>query len=96
MLKGCEKRIYYMKNPPGHYFEEAYLIMRRDFAEKNSAAAQSSRELAAEAERIIRDASAAFAPVRPSRIHGRIVSFVLGAAASSALIGGTALILGLV
>lgn len=29
-LKGCQKRIYHMKNIGGKYFDEAYLILKND------------------------------------------------------------------
>ena len=55
MLKGCQKKIYYMKNPPGKYFEEAYLILKRDLPEAKDNTR--SPDLAFEADRLVRDAS---------------------------------------
>ena len=92
MMKGCQKKIYYMKNPPGKYFEEAYLILRRDIPE--SAKQMRSPDLACEADRIVRDASNYFAPPK-THFFNRGMAFALGAASSSALIGTIALIIGL-
>ena len=92
MMKGCQKKIYYMKNPPGKYFEEAYLILKRDIPESKEY--MRSPDLACEADRIVRDASNYFAPPK-THFFNRGVAFALGAASSSALIGTIALILGL-
>jgi len=92
MLKGCQKKIFYMKNPPGKYFEEAYLILKRDIPEPDSKIP--SPDLASEANRIIRDACNYFSPPK-NHFLSRGVAFALGAASSSALIGTIALIIGL-
>ena len=92
MPKGCQKKIYYMKNPPGQYFEEAYLILKRDLPDNKKSG---SPDLACEADRIIRDAASCFAPLHKTHYFSRGVAFALGAASSSALIGTIALILGL-
>ena len=92
MPRGCQKKIYYMKNPPGRYFEEAYLILRRDLPENGRVI---SPDLACEADWIIRDASSYFSPPVKTRYFSRGAAFALGAASSSALIGTVALILGL-
>lgn len=93
MLRGCQKRIYYMKNPGGKYFDEAYLILKRDVPENRSKAP--SPDLAAEADRIVRDACSYFAQPAKSAVIGRAAAFALGAVSSSALIGTVALIVGL-
>jgi len=92
MPKGCQKKIYYLKNLPGRYFEEAYLILKRDLPENRKPA---SPDLACEADRIIRDAASYFSPPPKTRYFSRGVAFALGAASSSALIGTIALIIGL-
>lgn len=92
MTKGCQKRIYYMKNPGGKYFEEAYLILKKDIPEHSGC---TSPDLATEAERIVNNACDYFAPHRKERLIGRAGAFALGAASSSALIGAVALIAGL-
>ena len=92
MPKGCQKKIFYMKNPPGKYFEEAYLILKRDLPESEEKSR--SHDLASEASRIIRDACDYFSPPK-THFFNRGIAFVLGAACSSALIGTVALIIGL-
>lgn len=89
MTKGCQKRIYYMKNVGGKYFEEAYLVLKNDVPERIG---HSSPDLAAEAERIVNSAYDCCSPRRKDRVIGRAASFALGAASSSALIGVAALI----
>ncbi len=94
MLKGCQKKIYYMKNTGGKYFEEAYLVLRADLPEGRSEASYTT-DLAAEAERIVRDA-ACFYKAEKSRSKIRLsrgMSFALGAASSSAVIGLAALLM---
>lgn len=95
MLRGCQKRIYYMKNPGSKYFEEAYLILKKDAPQsKNPALSYDfSRDLASEADRIVRDACNYFSPPPKTRLFGRAAAFALGAASSSALIGTVALVL---
>lgn len=95
MLKGCQKKIYYMKNLGGKYFDEAYLILKPDIPEKKGE--NYSRDLAAEAERIVQEACGGF-DIKKYTISPKIskaMSFALGAASSSAIIGITALLIGL-
>ncbi len=96
MLRGCQKKVYHVKNVSGRYFEEAYLILKNDVPEVQERTG--SADLAAEAERIIREAANAYGNVLPRRSPvqlGRAAAFALGAASSSALIGTVALIIGL-
>ena len=92
MLHGCQKKIYHVRNVGGKYFDEAYLVMRDDcpVGERTP-----SKDLAAEADRIIRDATA---EVRRSRMRvlggaKTALSFALGALSSSAVIGTVAALL---
>lgn len=93
MLRGCQKRIYYMKNPGSRYFEEAYLVLKKDIPESRTNTV--SPDLASEADRIVRDACDYFSPTPKHNYIGRAAAFALGAASSSALIGTVALIIGL-
>lgn len=96
MLRGCQKKVYHIKNVSGKYFEEAYLILKKDVPE--TAGRTYSADLAEEAERIIREAADAYGNMLPRRSPmqlGRAAAFALGAASSSALIGTVALIIGL-
>ncbi|MBQ7921098.1 MAG: hypothetical protein IJ325_00770 [Clostridia bacterium] len=84
-----------VKNTDSPLFEEAYFILRRS---SRSQAAVSESEMAAEANRIVQDVYG-FSSVCRRAGNGlgtRIMAFILGAAASSALIGSAALILALV
>lgn len=95
MTKGCQKKIYYLKNPGSKYFEEAYLVLRPDIAEKRGKTA--ACDLASEAERIVQEACGGF-DIRKYTVSpkiGKAMSFALGAASSSALIGIVALLIGI-
>ena len=52
MLKGCNKRVVYMKNTDSDMFEEAYFIVRAKHTPHSS-----ERDMVAEAERIIRESA---------------------------------------
>ena len=95
-MRGCERRIYHVKNAQSPCFEEAYLVLRRagSIPDRGSA----SRTLAEEAERIIRESSARYLRERKSAPIHRLsppIAFALGAGASSLLITTAALLVGL-
>ena len=94
-MHGCQKRMYCMKNVGGLYFEEVYFVLKKTAPDAHSPLG--SRDLAGEAERIVREASESLPCRRSSHtpVIGRAAAFALGAASSSALIGTVALILGL-
>ena len=95
MVRGCQRRIYIVKNTDSSLFEEAYFILKRN---PTPQPAVSESEMAAEANRIVQDVYG-FSPIcrrRGNGIAAKIPAFVLGAAASSALIGSVALVLTLV
>ena len=97
MTRGAEKKIFYVKNTKSPYFEEVWFILRRD-ARRRRGTPPAASTLAEEADRIIRDCEGGFAPHRKRAPIHRLPSplaFALGAAASSALIGTVALIVGL-
>ena len=98
MRKGCTKKIYHVKNLGGKYFEEAYLVIRPGIVSDCASAQRISRsgdDMAAEAEKIIREAE------REKNVRGkplkltRLGAYALGAASSSALIGVISLLVGL-
>lgn len=95
-MHGCQKRMYCMKNIGGLYFEEVYFILKKTAPDERSSLAD--RDLAREAERIVREASVTLPCTSVPRRHviGRGAAFALGAASSSALIGTIALIMGTV
>lgn len=91
MIRGCQKRIYYIKDTRSALFSEAYFILKTD-----RTAPPGENELASEAQRIVADfdRSRRF----PCRTHEnpigqKLGAFVVGAASSSAVIGGIALLL---
>lgn len=91
MLRGCQKKIYYVKNVNGKYFDEAYLVMRNDMPEQLGQAY--STDIVAEANRIIKEATNTCISMRKRRFSlGKAGAFLLGAASSSAVIGTIALI----
>ncbi len=83
-LRGCEKRIYYVKNTGSELFEEAYLVLKR----KDSGGSSAPRglgyaELEREAARILN--SAAIHPERTLKAQNktaRLRAFLAGAAFS--------------
>ena len=94
-MRGCEKKIYCVKNASSAYFEEAFFVLRGTAAfPEGKPAAQT---LAEEAERIIREAAGCVRET-PAKVPAPIrrlpspLAFALGAASSSALIGTIALI----
>ncbi len=92
MVRGCQRRIYVVKNTDSALFEEAYFILKRN---PSPQPAVSESEMAEEADRIVKDVYG-FAPLCRRRSFGtKILAFVLGAAASSVLFGITALVISL-
>jgi len=92
MVRGCQRRIYVVRNPSSPLFEEAYFILKRNNAPQPVV---SESEMAMEADRIVRDVCG-FSVVCRRRNSGfgpKVLAFVLGAAASSAVIGSIALTL---
>ena len=86
MFHGSEKKIYHIKGIGGHYFDEAYLVLRDGCTEEPR-----SKNLAEEAEKIIRDATAGMRRSRLLRHRAKnVMLFVLGALSSSAVIGAVA------
>lgn len=90
MVRGCQKRIYYIRDTRSALFAEAYFILKN-----SEGAAPGNTELAAEAQRIVADMDRRFSPRRPhdSGVGQKVGAFVVGAASSSAVIGGIALLL---
>lgn len=92
MIRGCQKRIYYVKDTRSTLFTEAYFILK---GERTSVPGEA--EMAEEARRIVEN----FAQPAKSRFFvsagnctgQKIGAFIVGAASSSAVIGGIALLL---
>lgn len=83
VVRGCEKRIYYVKNPDSEIFDEAYLILRRQ--ERGRTA--SPREIELEAMRIVNGASAGHESIPVRNRYEKLKTFLAGAAASALIIG---------
>ena len=90
MIHGYQKKIYHVKSVGGKYFDEAYLVLRDGVGDGGR---ECSKDLAAEADRIIREASASvrFRRAKNGGLKNALI-FALGAASSSAVIGAVALI----
>ena len=98
MMRGCERRIYHVRSADSPCFEEAYLILRRGRAGSVVPTRMSSRTMAEEAERIIRESAGRYMRERKRAPIHRLsppLAFALGAGASSIVIGAAALIGGL-
>ncbi len=94
-MRGCRKSIYHMKNTGSKYFTEAYLVIKSDSIRMTE---YGKKELSEEADRIVKEALAEVGMSdKPSHcstpVIGKAMSFALGAASSSALIGIVALII---
>lgn len=92
MLRGNKKKIYHITRVGGKYFDEAYFVMRDGVDGEES---PSSTDLAAEADRIIREAAGALRAPRRRLTHAakNAVIFAVGALSSSVLIAIIALAL---
>lgn len=94
-MRGCRKSIYHLKNTGSKYFTEAYLVIKSD---SMGISEYGKKELSEEAEKIVKAALAEVGMAdKPSHstppLIGKAMSFALGAASSSALIGIVALII---
>ena len=98
-LRGCERRIYYVKNAQSPYFEEAYLVLRPGGMKRSGGEGSDAKTLAEEAERIIRESAGRYGGRKKHRPPiFRLtppLAFALGAGASSAFIGSVLLIVAL-
>ena len=97
MIKGCQRKIYHVKNPNSTIFDEAYFVLKKTVSPEYMPGIRhiNDSEMADEAERIIRDLCRE-CPRNPSALLGKMSrggAFVLGAVSSSAVIGTLALLL---
>lgn len=79
MLKGCERRIIYIRDTGSPLFKEAYFILR------DSAPAVRKSDMVAEATRIIRERSISVPYEKKSKKTFRRRTFAFGFAAGIAL-----------
>lgn len=85
MLRGCQKRIIYMKDTGSSLFEEAYFILRSD----KEYHTMCEDDMVREARRLISEGD------YERRGGGGVMAFLLGALTSSVTIGVVAFILAL-
>lgn len=93
VVRGCEKRIYHVKNTESEIFDEAYLILRREGRGRSA----TPRELEREAMRIVSGVvtSGSSSGERP-KSREKLRAFLAGVLASALLIGIVSLVLWLV
>lgn len=83
MIRGCERRIYHVKNPESEIFDEAYFILRRGYDPAVSDGRRTA--LDEEVRRLISGESVPEYDPRPGR-RGRFAAFVAGALISAAAV----------
>lgn len=73
-MRGYQRRVIYLKNPGGEYFDEAYFVVRENLPE------DSAREgdMVFEANRIISENLGVKKPMRPHRLFFGIAIFLSG------------------
>ena len=90
VVRGCERRIYHVKNTESEIFDEAYFVLKR----QERGRAISPRELEREALRIVNCAVATEPiPIVPCRKKERLRAYVAGALSSSVIIAFISLVL---
>ena len=87
MIRGCQKRIYYVKDTRSALFAEAYFILKGE-----GSSVPGEAEMASEALRIVENFTSP-AQKRFSFTQNGSAGQKIGAASSSAVIGGIALLL---
>ena len=88
-MRGCERRIYYVKNAQSPYFEEAYLVLRPGGMKRSGGEGSDAKTLAEERYGGRKKRRPPISRITPP------LAFALGAGASSAFIGSVALIVAL-
>jgi hypothetical protein len=82
VVRGCEKRIYHVKNPDSEIFDEAYLVLRRQDKGKR----MSPRDIENEAKRILSGVTGAGYTPQKSRDRRQLKAFLAGALMSAVII----------
>ncbi len=92
MVRGCQKQVYVVKDPHSTLFAEAYFILKPEHT-----GIRKPLELAEEAARLIGEMDRRSPVSKAVSVGGnvgqKVGAFVVGAASSSAIIGGIALLL---
>ena len=91
MIKGCQRKIYHIKNTNSTIFEEAFFVLKKRVTWEYTPGLNhiNDSEMADEAERIISEVCRGCSH-KPSPALGKMSkagAFILGAVSSSAIIG---------
>lgn len=78
-MRGCQKRVIYMKNTGSRHFEGAYFVLRQNAEEV------SDTDMISEANRIINENFKAGGRIKPRSVRRYLFSFLLGAVISLAI-----------
>ena len=92
VVRGCEKRIYHVKNPDSDIFDEAYLILRRQERGKR----MSPKDIENEAMRILNSATGSGHVSQGKRDRRQLKAFLAGALMSAVTILVLSLVIWLV
>ncbi len=87
MVRGCEKRIYHIKNPESDIFDEAYFVLRRRTSGRNATPGEIERE----AKRIVRESYRDSGSASVKRSLKK--AFFAGAGLSALVVGLVSLVL---
>lgn len=87
MIRGCQKRIYYVKNPESVIFDEAYFILRRNTpGNTRSGKFVSEDDMKREARRIVLQTTGEKEDAFKNN-RGKLAAFIAGALISVFVIG---------
>ena len=83
MIRGCQRRIYYVRNPESEIFDEAYFVIKRNYRGRGTSL-DGGEELGGEAKRISSLLDSGRSGGCRSAPGGRLLAFAAGAAAATA------------
>lgn len=89
MVKGCQRRVFHLKNPESGLFEEAFFLLKSP----EPATQNGAREIVAEANRILLGFRGSD---RDNRRRGKRTAFLLGALTGAAIVAAALLVIGLI
>ena len=89
VVRGCEKRIYHVKNTESDIFDEAYLVLKRQDKTRTA----SPRELEREALRIVRGTVIQPPSVEKHKKHENLLAYIAGVLSSAIVIALVSLVL---
>ena len=89
VVRGCEKRIYHVKNTESDIFDEAYLVLKR----QDKGRSVSPRELEREALRIVKGTVVQPPAAEKPKKRERLLAYIAGALSSAAAIALVSFIL---